>query len=72
MDCGKKRNCVELEGMYDCNRGHCSRINKVSREVKTNPSLMANPARRGFLESASPQKSLDHLTAFGAPFISIA
>ena len=29
VDCGKKRNCVELEGMYNCNRGHCARINKV-------------------------------------------
>lgn len=30
LDCGKKRNCVELEGMYDCRNGHCSKINKVS------------------------------------------
>lgn len=29
VDCGKKRNCVELEGMYDCHNGHCSKINKV-------------------------------------------
>ena len=26
LDCENKRNCVELDGMYDCNDGSCGRI----------------------------------------------
>ena len=32
LDCENKRNCVELDGMYDCNDGSCGRIHNWTCE----------------------------------------
>nr|XP_040575165.1 LOW QUALITY PROTEIN: uncharacterized protein LOC121124116 [Lepeophtheirus salmonis] len=44
VDCIKKRNCIELEGNYECNQGRCTQIKHWSCERRCNqfPSKDSN------------------------------
>ena len=57
LDCTDKRNCITLDGLYDCKKGQCSKVGRgeiqsflgslSESDFRINPSTKTDPAKSG-------------------------
>ena len=66
LDCENKRNCVELDGMYDCNDGSCGQIHNWTCERRC--SDIDTPGKNVILMSGTLHRFIRFNSSFFAKY----